>query len=133
MVLISESPLCFAVFELGMRCREREEEFQRFKVERQAHLIEDFKQLLRETKCITHKSWATVSEHANMVDSPHMKEIQEYLEHDKRYHMLEYDPVTRATLLVEYMHELEARGTPPPPTASNPEEERKKKPQISAN
>eukprot|EP01147_Barroeca_monosierra_P010444 gene10444-2575_t len=107
-------------------------EFEKYKEERNAHLIEGFKELLREIKCITHKSWSKVSEYANMVDSPHMKEVQEYLEQDKRYHILEHNPTIRAALLVDYMRELERKGTPPPPTASNPEKDRRKKPNITA-
>ncbi|EGD81819.1 hypothetical protein PTSG_02533 [Salpingoeca rosetta] len=107
---------------------ELETEFNRYVIERKERLVEDFKALLRETKCITHKSWEKVKEH--MVDSPHMKEIQDYLEHDKRYHLLENDPTTRAQLLVDYMQELQRRGTPPPPTASNPNEEQR--PDVTA-
>eukprot|EP00055_Hartaetosiga_balthica_P011578 m.53076 g.53076 ORF g.53076 m.53076 type:complete len:546 (+) comp7652_c0_seq1:2343-3980(+) len=105
-------------------------ELKEYIVERKEKMIADFKDLLKETRCITHKSWSKVSAAENMLECPHMKEIQQVLENDKRYLVLEYDSASRATILVEYMRQLERDGTPPPPTTSAREqllEERRRK------
>lgn len=69
----------------------------------------------QETKLITHKSNALVEENES-----HMKEIEEMLEKDKRYLVLEHIPDERRDILKAYLVELEKRGPPPPPTACDP-------------
>lgn len=49
-----------------------------------------------------------------------MREIEEMLEKDKRYLVLEHIADERRELLKSYLVELEKRGPPPPPTACDP-------------
>lgn len=75
----------------------------------------DFKELLQETKLITHKSLTQLRENEN-----HMLEIEEILKNDRRYLVLDYIPHERTQLIITYLEELDKRGPPPPPTASEP-------------
>lgn len=74
-----------------------------------------FKELLQETKLITHKSLTTLRE-----NQTHMQEIEEILKNDKRYLVLDHIPQERTQLILNYLEELDRRGPPPPPTASEP-------------
>ncbi|XP_072390987.1 transcription elongation regulator 1 [Diabrotica undecimpunctata] len=74
-----------------------------------------FKELLHETKLITHKSLQTLRE-----NQAHMQEIEEILKNDKRYLVLDHIPEERTQLVLNYLEELDRRGPPPPPTASEP-------------
>ena len=76
----------------------------------------EYKQLLMETKLISHKSLQMIKDK----EGNHMEEIEEILSKDSRYHVLEVLNDDRADLLMEYLEELEKRGPPPPPTASEP-------------
>merc|ERR1719433_792578 len=76
----------------------------------------EYKQLLMETKLISHKSLQMIKDK----EGNHMEEIEEILSKDSRYHVLEVLNDDRADLLMEYLDELERRGPPPPPTASEP-------------
>jgi len=76
----------------------------------------EYKQLLMETKLISHKSLQMIKDK----EGSHMEEIEEILSKDSRYHVLEVLNDDRADLLMEYLEELEKRGPPPPPTASEP-------------
>ena len=76
----------------------------------------EYKQLLMETKLISHKSLQMIKDK----EGNHMEEIEEILSKDSRYHVLEVLNDDRADLLMEYLEELERRGPPPPPTASEP-------------
>merc|ERR1712083_421703 len=75
-----------------------------------------YRQLLMETKLITHKSLQMIKDK----EGNHMEEIEEVLCKDSRYHIM--DPLNddRADILMSYLQELEKRGPPPPPTASEP-------------
>jgi len=75
-----------------------------------------YRQLLMETKLITHKSLQMIKDK----EGNHMEEIEEVLCKDSRYHIM--DPLNddRADILMSYLEELERRGPPPPPTASEP-------------
>lgn len=75
----------------------------------------NFKELLQETKLITHKSLSQLRENEN-----HMLEIEEILKNDRRYLVLDYIPHERTQLIISYLEELDKRGPPPPPTASEP-------------
>lgn len=75
----------------------------------------EFKELLQETKLITHKSLASVRENEN-----HMQEIEDILKNDGRYLVLDHIPEERTQLILNYLEELDRRGPPPPPTASEP-------------
>jgi len=76
----------------------------------------EYKQLLMETKLISHKSLQMIKDK----EGNHMEEIEEILSKDSRYHVLEVLNDDRADILMEYLDELERRGPPPPPTASEP-------------
>ncbi|XP_044737437.1 transcription elongation regulator 1 [Chrysoperla carnea] len=75
----------------------------------------EFRELLQETKLITHRSLTTLHE-----NEQHMNEIEEILKNDKRYLVLDCIPEERTQLIVAYLEELDKRGPPPPPTASEP-------------
>lgn len=75
----------------------------------------EFKELLQETKLITHKSLANLRENDN-----HMQEIENILKNDRRYLNLDHIPEERTQLILNYLEELDRRGPPPPPTASEP-------------
>ncbi|KRT84883.1 hypothetical protein AMK59_601 [Oryctes borbonicus] len=74
-----------------------------------------FKELLQETKLITHKSLSILRENQS-----HMQEIEEILRNDKRFLVLDHIPQERTQLILNYLEELDRRGPPPPPTASEP-------------
>merc|ERR1712142_436086 len=75
-----------------------------------------YRQLLMETKLITHKSLQMIKDK----EGNHMEEIEEVLCKDSRYHVMEPLNDDRADILMSYLEELERRGPPPPPTASEP-------------
>uniref|UniRef100_A0A1B6IB56 FF domain-containing protein n=5 Tax=Homalodisca TaxID=139475 RepID=A0A1B6IB56_9HEMI len=75
----------------------------------------DIRELLQETKLITHKTLTMVKENEGA-----MKEIEEILKKDKRYLELDHIPEERQELVMGYLEDLEKRGPPPPPTASEP-------------
>jgi len=75
-----------------------------------------YRQLLLETKLITHKSLQMIKDK----EGNHMEEIEEVLCKDSRYHIMEPLNDDRADILMSYLEELERRGPPPPPTASEP-------------
>lgn len=75
----------------------------------------DIRELLQETKLITHKSLSMVKE-----NEAHMKELEEILKKDRRYLVLDHLPEERTELVMAYLEDLEKRGPPPPPTASEP-------------
>lgn len=76
----------------------------------------EFRELLQETKLITHKSLTTLKEN----EDQHLTEIEEILKNDKRYLILDSNPEERTQLIMTYLEELDKRGPPPPPTASEP-------------
>lgn len=77
---------------------------------------QDYRQLLQETKLITHKSLQMIKDK----EGNHMEEIEEVLCKDSRYHVMEPLNDDRADILMSYLEDLERRGPPPPPTASEP-------------
>jgi len=99
--------------------RDREDEYTRYTLLRKERALREFRELLEETKCITHKSLSAVGEAGG-----HMKEILSSLENDKRYLDLAYASDERAEHLSRYMQELDTQGAPLPPTASKPTERR---------
>lgn len=72
-----------------------------------------FRELLQETKLLTHKTFDTIRENPN-----HMKEIEEILKNDKRYLDLDDIAETRTEIIYSHLEDLEKRGPPPPPTAT---------------
>jgi len=96
--------------------RTLEREFRDYIDDRVSQAKNDFRQLLRETKIVTHKSKSLISE-----NEQHLKDILSVLENDSRYLLLDGLPDERERLLEQYLAELQLRGTPPPPTATEPD------------
>merc|ERR1712226_1086732 len=93
-----------------------EKEFVAWVKDRVGSAREDYRQLLKETKLITHKSLQMIKDK----EGNNMEEIEEVLCKDSRYHIMEPLNDDRADILMSYLEELERRGPPPPPTASEP-------------
>eukprot|EP00039_Didymoeca_costata_P004348 m.72752 g.72752 ORF g.72752 m.72752 type:complete len:324 (+) comp12356_c0_seq1:1233-2204(+) len=87
----------------GVDESQREEEFVRYQKIRKEKALADFKELLTETKFITHKSWDLINDEENEV---HMKEIIQALENDKRYLQLSCFSEDRGKIMTEYTREL---------------------------
>merc|ERR1712029_1050842 len=93
-----------------------EKEFNNWVRDRIQSARNEYKQLLVETKLISHKSLQMIKDK----EGNHMEEIEEVLSKDSRYHVLEVLNDDRADLLMTYLEDLERKGPPPPPTASEP-------------
>merc|ERR1712176_31351 len=93
-----------------------EKEFNSWVRDRTQAARNEYKQLLVETKLISHKSLQMITDK----EGNHMEEIEEVLSKDSRYHVLEVLNDDRADLLMAYLEEQERKGPPPPPTASEP-------------
>ncbi|KAL3276562.1 hypothetical protein HHI36_011936 [Cryptolaemus montrouzieri] len=102
----------YSKFASSERC---EREFKDYLKDKLLTAKGQFKELLQETKLITHKSLQTLRENQG-----HMQEIEEILMNDKRYLVLDHIPEERTQLVLNYLEELDRRGPPPPPTASEP-------------
>lgn len=109
--VIKEDPR-YTKFASSERC---EREFKDYLKDKLITAKGQFKELLQETKLITHKSLSTLRE-----NQAHMSEIEEILKNDKRYLVLDFIPQERTQLILNYLEELDRRGPPPPPTASEP-------------
>nr|XP_006816425.1 PREDICTED: transcription elongation regulator 1-like [Saccoglossus kowalevskii] len=96
--------------------RKREHEYSIYIRDRRIAAKADFRNLLRETKFITYRSRNLV----NTSDSQHYKDIEQILQKDKRYLVLDSVPEERKKLLLSYIDDLSMKGPPPPPTASEP-------------
>ncbi|KAK8726208.1 hypothetical protein OTU49_010422, partial [Cherax quadricarinatus] len=92
-----------------------EREFREYLKDKLVAAKADFRELLKETKSITHRSLKMCSE-----GEQHMRDVVEVLRKDRRYLVLDCQPEERSKILMAYMEELEKRGPPPPPTASEP-------------
>ncbi|XP_014259176.1 transcription elongation regulator 1-like isoform X1 [Cimex lectularius] len=95
--------------------RKCEREFKEYIKDKLVAAKVDLRELLQETKLITHKSNALVNDNES-----HMKEIEEMLEKDKRWLILGHMAEERREMLRSYLLELEKKGPPPPPTACDP-------------
>ncbi|KAI5640830.1 FF domain-containing protein [Phthorimaea operculella] len=73
------------------------------------------RQLLQETRAISHRSLAATSEHPAAMTALH-----DSLKHDARYLALEHIPDERQAIIQSYLEELAKKGPPPPPTATEP-------------
>ncbi|KAJ8961880.1 hypothetical protein NQ318_021498 [Aromia moschata] len=102
----------YSKFASSERC---EREFKDYLKDKLIMAKSQFKELLQETKLITHKSLQTLRE-----NQAHMQEIEDILKNDKRYLVLDHIPQERTQLILNYLEELDRRGPPPPPTASEP-------------
>ncbi|XP_025202962.1 transcription elongation regulator 1-like [Melanaphis sacchari] len=91
-----------------------EREFRKYLKYRINTAKNEFKNLLMETKLITHLSNAKLHEN----HETYFKELVDILSKDKRYLFLDSIADERLELIVSYIEELEKRGPPPPPTAT---------------
>ncbi|XP_026318352.1 transcription elongation regulator 1 isoform X1 [Hyposmocoma kahamanoa] len=92
-----------------------EREFRDYQRDKQSTAKTALRQLLLETRSITHRSLAAVKENQN-----HLNTILDSLKHDARFTALDHIPDERSTLVLGYLEELEKKGPPPPPTATEP-------------
>jgi len=97
--------------------KEREAEYQKYLKEKVSNAKSEFRQLLREIKCISHKSKDILK---GATGDGHMREIRQFITNDKRGLMLDDVPEDRDRILNEYITEKERLGAPPPPTATRP-------------
>ncbi|VVC37261.1 Hypothetical protein CINCED_3A007955 [Cinara cedri] len=96
--------------------RKCEKEFREYLKDRVITAKNEFKNLLMETKLITHLSNAKLQEN----HEAYLKEVEDILSKDKRYLFLDSIIDERSELIISYIEELEKRGPPPPPTATEP-------------
>ncbi|KAL1508885.1 hypothetical protein ABEB36_003707 [Hypothenemus hampei] len=109
--LIRDDPR-YTKFSSSERC---EREFKDYLKDKLITAKNQFKELLQETKLITHKSLSLLRENQN-----HMLEIENILKNDKRFLVLDHIPQERTQLVLNYLEDLDRRGPPPPPTATEP-------------
>ncbi|KAI5706111.1 hypothetical protein M8J75_004936 [Diaphorina citri] len=110
--LIKEDPRYTKFSSSDRRC---EREFKDYLKDKTSTAKAEFRELLQETKLISHKSLGLLHENEN-----YLSEIEEILRNDKRFLSLEHIPEERTQIILTYLDELEKRGPPPPPTASEP-------------
>ncbi|CAI2344336.1 unnamed protein product [Caenorhabditis sp. 36 PRJEB53466] len=92
--------------------RKVERDFRDWQERRHDQLTDEFKEMLSETKIITHKSKKLMEE-----GEQHMKDILSVLENDKRWvRMTEMSASERDRMLEDHIDNLNRKGTPPPPT-----------------
>ncbi|XP_047542008.1 transcription elongation regulator 1 isoform X2 [Vanessa atalanta] len=92
-----------------------EREFRDYQRDKQNAAKTALRQLLLETRSITHRSLAAVRE-----GPAAMQLIQDTLKHDARYTALDHITEERQQIITSYLEELEKKGPPPPPTATEP-------------
>ncbi|CAH2062518.1 unnamed protein product, partial [Iphiclides podalirius] len=92
-----------------------EREFRDYQRDKQTAARAALRQLLMESRSITHRSLAAVRESGAALQA-----IQDSLQHDARYTALEHAPDERLQCIMAYLEELHKKGPPPPPTASEP-------------
>ncbi|XP_041917670.1 transcription elongation regulator 1a isoform X2 [Alosa sapidissima] len=110
--LIKEDPRCI---KFSSSDRKRQREFEDYIRDKYVTAKADFRTLLKETKFITYRSRNLLQE-----SDQHLRDLENVLENDRRYLVLDCVPEERHKLLMSYISELERRGPPPPPTASEP-------------
>ncbi|KAJ8704155.1 hypothetical protein PYW07_013449 [Mythimna separata] len=92
-----------------------EREFRDYQRDKQSCAKTAMRQLLQETRSITHKSLAAVRDHPAA-----LQHVLDALKHDARYTALDHIPEERQQILTSYLEELDKKGPPPPPTATEP-------------
>ncbi|XP_053623455.1 transcription elongation regulator 1-like isoform X2 [Plodia interpunctella] len=92
-----------------------EREFRDYQRDQLSAAKSALRQLLLETRGLTHRSRAAAADSAAA-----MQAIHDTLKHDARYLALEHLPEERQTIISAHLEELEKKGPPPPPTASEP-------------
>lgn len=95
--------------------RRAEREFRDYVEDKLIEAKSEFKEFLKETKILTHKSKKLIDE-----SDQHLQDIIAVLQNDQRYLRLDCIEDERREILLNYVDELERRGPPPPPTASEP-------------
>ena len=90
-----------------------EREFRDYFRDRVQQMKIDFRELLAETKLITHRSLEMMEK-----SETYLSEIEEVLKNDQRYLKMDHIPHERRQILINYVDELDKKGPPPPPTAS---------------
>ncbi|CAF3665637.1 unnamed protein product [Adineta steineri] len=95
--------------------RDLEREFELYMKYKYDTAKKEFKELLKETKIITHKSLRMIRESE---EQNHLRDIEKILQKDKRYLLLDVIPEERSRILMNYIEDLQEQGEPPPPTAS---------------
>lgn len=96
----------------------RKQAFESYIIDRKERSVDEFKELLAETRTITHKSWGIINEergHGKMVA---MNAILKALQMDSRHLELDSFPEERADILSAYLVARDRQGSPPPATAS---------------
>ncbi|XP_060809301.1 transcription elongation regulator 1 [Amyelois transitella] len=91
-----------------------EREFREYQRDQQSAAKAALRQLLLETRALTHQSLARAASPAGMAA------VHQALRHDARYLALEHAPEERQSVISAHLEELQRRGPPPPPTASEP-------------
>jgi len=108
---IKEDPRYLKFSDSDRKC---EREFREYVKDRLVQAKNDFKEFLKETKILTHKSKRLIDE-----SDQHLQDIIAVLQNDQRYLVLDCIEDDRRDMLLSYVDELERRGPPPPPTASD--------------
>jgi len=96
--------------------RKREREFSEYQKEKLTVAKTELKNLLMETKSLTHKTKEAIANGDQL-----FKDIEDVLSNDQRYLLLEFLGEERKELVERYIEDLAERGPPPPPTASEPQ------------
>ncbi|CAD5114244.1 DgyrCDS3385 [Dimorphilus gyrociliatus] len=96
--------------------RKREREFDSYMYDKFEKAKQELKDLLKETKIITHKSKQLLAD----TEGSHLAEIESTLKNDKRYLVLDCDKEERRRIIMSYIDDMHRKGTPPPPTATEP-------------
>lgn len=109
--LIKDDPRCSKFSSSDRKC---EKEFKDYLKDKMVAAKADFRELLKETKLITYKSKKLLEE------TDHLPDIENVLQNDKRYLVLQCIENERKELLMSYIETLDRKGPPPPPTASEP-------------
>ncbi|KXJ68605.1 hypothetical protein RP20_CCG002507 [Aedes albopictus] len=107
--IVREDPR-YLKYNSSERC---EREFREYIKDKTMNAKLSFRELLKECKFITHKSWDTYQENGN-----HLREIEDILRNDKRYLVLNHMHVDRTQMILGHLEDLHKKGPPPPPTAS---------------
>merc|ERR1719272_1186836 len=96
----------------------RKQAYTVYMVNRKERSVADFRELLAETRAITHKSWTTINEEREEGKAVTMNVILKSLQLDSRHVALEPFPEERADILSGYLVDRDRQGSPPPATAT---------------
>ncbi|XP_062867292.1 transcription elongation regulator 1 isoform X2 [Trichomycterus rosablanca] len=110
--VIKDDPRCI---KFSSSDRKKQREFEDYIKDKYITAKAEFRNLLKETKFITYRSRKLIQE-----SDQHLKDIEQILQNDKRYLVLDCVPEERRKLIMFYLEDLDRRGPPPPPTASEP-------------